>query len=177
MQTKKLFLCGLTLVALFWSTDLADRLTMAEFRQSRANSPLPFVLGGFNLTLNRLVAPIELTGHRTLMMVLSDECPYSKRSVAGVAELSKRLRLSDSDQLVVVLTKGDGLNNELKKAMTVGDRSMSFVHVVSQAAFAQSTGVSWTPEFLAVDHAGRIRIASERLNNEVIAQIVEFFAM
>lgn len=166
-------------VVCFWLLYLTDSKVQASWIQYLSSRARPSVLNGLEVPFDRFVIPppptVSATSRR-LVIVSSDRCRYSEAAVPSWITLIRRLDLLPNDDILFVSTYGRKLHSQLIAGLDTSTAThIRFATVKQQAVFAQTTGISWTPELVGIDGDGRVRLATEIVDERTAELFREFF--
>lgn len=166
------------LIVCFWWAYASNQ----DLRRSRLDylqrSPRPFLLNGTALALEQFVEPQLARTRRTgnyLVLVSSDECPFSRQAVSPWSELLERIHFREHDSVVLLSADGGEIPRQLIEVLQRRRVPHQLLRVTNQNAFAQATGLSATPTTIVLDADARVRYVSGRLTDGTSRAIGNLF--
>ena len=166
---------ALGLIVSFWFVRSANVDLRARWTRQIVETSRPAVLNGLEVRLDRHLEPaVRTTGGRGryLVLISSDQCPYSLAEVDRWRELLARVPFGPDDTVIHMSVSGTGVAGELADMEHV---PFQFLQFTDYAAFAQETGLAWTPGVAVLDARFRLRLASSRVTPTVAKHVANFF--
>lgn len=163
-------LCGVLVVAWFWSEFALSRTLRANAASVLAAPQRPSVVNGLLIRLDRyLKQPLKPpVGEFCLLFVTSDSCSYSKSQVDSLLNLIRRGEPLPS-LILVSLSSHAQVQEPLVGALSARRMSYQQLTVTDSYAFSEDTGLAWTPAIVLLGRRMRVRLVTERLTPTVEA--------
>ena len=167
----------LALFAVFWTAQGVSAYLTRRLAAVQANWVKPPLLHGA-LFGGWPYLPNHATAHnaRYLVIVTSDQCRACVQQLPAWKRLVHDVTFANDDVVVIVSLTGSSLANSLTEELKSGPVRHHAIVAPNASEFSALTGISWTPEVLALDSQFRIRRAAWDLNPTVATRFAEFFA-
>jgi hypothetical protein len=158
-----------------WAAYGAQAVTLRTYRSAylAAQASRPVLINGAVVDLAHYVQPkLSFTGsQRVLLFVTSDTCPWCN---AELPEWQEFLSKAPLQSTAVILVSFNGMRIPDAMARILSARKVRYQEsiVVNSPGFIGETGISGTPEIIAMDSGLRVRFLSVRLTETLRQQIV-----
>ncbi len=168
-------------MAVFWASYATSVYLGRAWAQALRTTTRPPVVNGLPLrlapfaTLVRDSAP-GLEAERYLVLVASDDCPYSEAEIPAWTELLRGLAFRRADVVLLISLKGRRIPAAIEPVVRRRGVPYRLSEVANRVGFAEATGLAWTPETLVLDRHLRVRLATERVSDPASALIKRWFA-
>jgi len=176
---RKAYVVAIGLTVMYWSAAAADHIMYDRWGKVLRTAQKPLLVNGLRFRLGVFLdEPVEPSPlvQRYLVLISADECQYSQAELPRWLKLLDRVRFDDRDEVLLVSSSGSRIQDALQSVLDGRGTAYRRLVVLNRAGFGANTGVSWTPETLALDGSMRIRIASERVTPTVEDQVVRWWA-
>lgn len=178
LNSRRVLLSCAVLCALYWVAFWGEEWSKDRWRTAYSASQRPPVVDGLVLRfapfLNKEpeVTPV---GGATVVLVYSDECPYSQ---AQANDWLAIMKLPEADQVSDVLLVRTGIGRQIESALLEGIRNgrrrVQSVNVKDRIGFMEATGIAWTPATIVIDSGSHVRFVAERLDATSTVQVRRF---
>ena len=152
--------------ASFWYAYSGHLQLREEVLSASLESHRPPLLNGLVMDLGGVVdregAGAATKTRASLVMVFSDHCAPSRREAVAWKRLLETMR-PEGVRLVLVSRQGRKLSSALARTARARGWLCKEARVRDATAFAERTGIAWSPELLVLDSRSRVRLASEQL--------------
>jgi hypothetical protein len=172
-------------VIVFWGVLAQYRFAKAALGETRTGVPSSYLLNGMRVPLDGSTKveaswrPASFTkpsaDTRRLLIVTSDNCPWSVKSVTAWTQLLKTLTFQPGDE-VVVLTSGDEVSGKLAEVLRSAGVAYRVLSRSSVEGLVHAAGINSTPFTIALDHDDRVRLIVRSLGERQTALLRAFFA-
>ncbi len=168
----------LVAVAAFWGLRTSNLRAIQAYRVQVPLVPMATLVNGLRIRFDvgtslapvapaqvleqpQSASPIASRGRR-LLLVSSDTCSFTTEILDTWLDLIRTLPFRDGDGLTIVSFEGERIPEILRSAATARGVNASVVMVTDALTWGRTSGISRTPNTLALDEESRVRLIVPR---------------